>query len=291
MKLEMRRRYFLRCLSGIVVFGGGVQRVESSLAVSTTRRRIRFVFTFINPFGRVLEEQRFWAYLPADIPPTQRLLDVNSTTPFRLLEDKWGHRILFLEFNRVQPFSNKIVTVTADVELQPGASIGRFENRAHWLGPERFVESDHFMIQALAKDLKRNSIEESARGIYDWVRENLHYTGYLEDQRGALSALRERGGDCTEYADLVVALARAVGIPARALGGYVSEWDFSPKPQEYHNWAELYINDAWRIVDAQKEAWLPSLSAYVIFKIQRDNISNPIGEAHRYRVLGEVLVR
>jgi len=275
----------------VVLPAAAVQGREAALLASPVRRRVRFVFTFVNPSGRSLDEQRFWSYLPADIPPVQRLLDVKSTMPCSLLEDQWGHRILALEFDRFQPFARKIVTVTAEVEMTPNVSAGILKDREIWLGPERFVESDHSMIQTLAQELKRSSAEEGARGIYDWVQGNLHYAGYLEEQRGALRALRERRGDCTEYADLVVALARAAGIPARALGGYVSEWDFTPRPLDYHNWAELYINDAWRIVDAQKGNWLPISGAYIVFRIQRDQLSNPIGDAHRYRLSGGILVR
>lgn len=287
----MRRRAFLRCFCGVFLSGVSAQSAKAALPAGALRRRVRFVFTIINPFGRTLEGQRFWAYLPADIPPKQRLVDVQSTIPFGLSEDQWGHRILGLEFDRVPPFAKKVVTVTAEVELQAQRSVGELKNRGVWLGPERFVESDHSSIQRLAHDLEGNSVEESARRIYDWVRNNLNYAGYLEEQRGALRALREKTGDCTEYADLVVALARAAGIPARSLGGYVSEWDFTPNPQDYHNWAELYINGAWHIVDAQKEVWQPISPGYVVFRIQRDKLSNPIGESHRHRISGEVQVR
>ena len=116
------------------------------------------------------------------------------------------------------------------------------------------------------------------------------YAGYLADDLGALSALEHRRGDCTEYADLVVALARANGIPARMVGGYVTDRDCGPRPQDYHNWAELYHEGAWRVVDAQKGICLEQGSQYVAFRIYRDAPINAVGLAHRYRLQGELQV-
>lgn len=279
------RRAFLRCFWVAVLPGVQVQAKAGISSKHAVRRRIRFVFTFVNPSGVALEAQHFWCYLPANLPPAQNLVDIDSSVPFQLLEDEFGHRIFATRFDRIPPFARKVVTLTAMVEMAPEAVASVPGGRSAWLASERFVESDHPLIQELAQKLKGNSSpEDSARAIYEWVRDNVDYAGYIEEQRGALRALQERTGDCTEYADLVVALARSAGIPARSVGGYVSEWDFAPRAQDYHNWAELYINDAWRIVDAQKGNWLPVSGGYITFRIQRDNLKNPVGDAHRYRI-------
>lgn len=265
--------------------------VIAEAASAAWLRRLRFIFTFINPLERGLTEQRFWTYLPANLPPVQRLQNVQASMPFRLHEDRWGHRILELEFGDIQPFGRKTVTVTAEVELNSTGAWQSVPNHTEWLGSERFIESDDPTIRAFAMPLQKNSDLDTARAIYDWVRGNLRYAGYLEEERGALRALQDRWGDCTEYADLVVALARAAGIPARMVGGFVSTQDFIPRPQDYHNWAELYLDGGWRVVDAQKENWLPSGGDYLAFRIHRDKLDNPIGDAHRYRIAGELQVR
>ena len=153
-----------------------------------------------------------------------------------------------------------------------------------WLAAERFIESDDLRIRALASELHRSMKMDTARTIYEWVQSNMTYTGYLAEDLGALQALLHRRGDCTEYADLVVALARANGIPARMIGGYVVDRDLAPRPQDYHNWAEVYLEGAWRLVDAQKGNWLEPVNQYVAYRVYRDAPLNLIGLAHRYRL-------
>jgi transglutaminase-like putative cysteine protease len=114
----------------------------------------------------------------------------------------------------------------------------------------------------------------------------LSYAGYLADDYGALYALTNRRGDCTEYAYLATALARASSIPARMVGGYVTDRDITPRAGDYHNWAELYIDGSWRLLDAQKGNWLQPIDQYVAFRYHRVEMPNPLGTAHRFRIEG-----
>ena len=110
--------------------------------------------------------------------------------------------------------------------------------------------------------------------------------GYAPEDFGALYALRQRRGDCSEYACLVVALCRAAGIPARMVEGYVSDRSFAPKPMDFHDWAEVLVDGQWRVVDAQKGALLEKEALYIAFRYFRDKALNGVGLAHRYRVEG-----
>ncbi|AEB12106.1 transglutaminase domain-containing protein [Marinithermus hydrothermalis] len=61
--------------------------------------------------------------------------------------------------------------------------------------------------------------------------------------RGATHTLRRGAGDAVEYALLLVVLARAAGLPARAVFGALAG------PTRPHAWAEVYLGGAWRAVD------------------------------------------
>ena len=50
-------------------------------------------------------------------------------------------------------------------------------------------------------------------------------------------ALKTKNGDCTEYAELMIALCRAKGIPARIVNGMVVVNATNPR----HNWVEIYL--------------------------------------------------
>lgn len=256
------------------------------------QRRLRFTIGFTNPLAHALERQSFACYLPASLAPGQVLRGVEVSMAHRVQSDAVGHRILALEFDQFPALGKKIVSVSCTVDAQAQAE-NRQEAllaRSAWLQPERFIESDAGEIRALAASLRRQDDLASARAIYDWVKDNLAYAGYVAQDLGARHALLNRRGDCTEYADLVVALARANGIPGRMVGGYVTDRDSAPRPQEYHNWAELYLDGAWRLVDAQKENWLAPHDQYIAFRIYRDTPGNAVGSAHRYRLQGQLQV-
>ena len=74
------------------------------------------------------------------------------------------------------------------------------------------------------------------------------------------------------------------------MGGYVADHDVAPRPQDYHNWAEVYLSGAWRVVDAQKENWLAPSARYIAFRIFRDGATGSLGSAHRYRLQGDLTV-
>ena len=65
------------------------------------------------------------------------------------------------------------------------------------------------------------------------------------DLPDALAVLREKKGDCKAHSVLLVALARAAGLPARPVSGLVETGDGR---FYYHQWAEIYAG-RWLPVD------------------------------------------
>lgn len=81
--------------------------------------------------------------------------------------------------------------------------------------------------------------------LQSWVYSRLEKTG-AKNATNASDVLHNRAGDCTEHTLLLVALARAAGIPAREVGGlaYAGEAGFA-----WHAWAEYHDGNHWRTVD------------------------------------------
>ena len=254
-------------------------------------RLLRFALTVTNPTPATLEQQALWIYMPMRLTSTQALEHLTVSAPHELLGDSMEHSIVKLVFDSVAPLGSKVVSFTAQVRLtlQPTPSV--LPDPRAWLGAQSFIEVDDPAVQACAAQLRKASAMDTAGAIYEWVRSNLQYAGYLADPLGARVALATRRGDCTEYACLAVALARANGIPARVVGGYVAPGSIAPRPQDYHDWAEVYVDGAWRTLDAQKENWYRSPPGYVAFHINTEAALNPIGSAHRFRVDGALQVR
>ena len=85
------------------------------------------------------------------------------------------------------------------------------------------------------------------KGVYDYVIDHMDYVVRGEDDKGALTALELGKGDCTEYADLFVAICRAKNIPARVVTGYTVRTDVETSK---HNWTEVYMKDrGWVPID------------------------------------------
>jgi len=89
---------------------------------------------------------------------------------------------------------------------------------------------------------------EKVNQIHDFVVDHLEYQTFFGKDKGAQYALKERWGDCTEYADLMIALCRYSDIPARRVSGYTVMQDTSQLLAKIfrssgHAWVEVYFND------------------------------------------------
>lgn len=261
-------------------------------------RRLRFDIQCHNPTGNPLAAQPLWAYGPVSRTGHQALAEVSSSWPVTQQTDALGNTVLHWQTPPLPPHGLRTIRLDVAVHMarqpvpqpvEPGA----------WLQAERHTECDDPAIVALAAELRQGhppahpqgDARASVQAIYDWVRTHLNYAGYLPNDLGAAHALRERSGDCTEYAYLVVALCRAMGLPARALGGFVVEQDDAPASVAYHNWAEVHVDGAWRLVDAQKEALFDGGERYVALRLIRDQALSPMGLAHRFVTDGPAQIR
>ncbi|HOK72623.1 MAG TPA: pseudomurein-binding repeat-containing protein [Methanothermobacter sp.] len=103
-------------------------------------------------------------------------------------------------------------------------------------------------IKALAAQLTAGLTSEwdKAKAVFNWVRDNIDYNFYYNTRYGATGTLQYRSANCCDHAHLVVALARAAGLPARYMHGICT---FSSGTYG-HVWAQIYIGGAWYDADA-----------------------------------------
>ncbi len=254
-------------------------------------RQLRFSAVLSNPQGKRLVDQTLWMYLPIKRTSTQDFIAVDTKIPFAMHTDAVGHSIIKIQIGELPPFAQRPFSLTVQTVQFATPRASESGNQNDWLHTERFTEVSDSRVQAQARALKASTPLQTARNIYEWVADSIAYAGFIADDLGAVYALSERKGDCTEYAFLVVALARANQIAARMVGGYVADRDLAPRADEYHNWAELYVEGAWQMVDAQKKNWLSPCADYTAFRFYRGNAINPLGLAHRFAVEGDMQVR
>lgn len=118
-----------------------------------------------------------------------------------------------------------------------------------YVSPSSNCQSDDPSIVALANSITAgaNSPYDAAVRIFNWVRDNIGYQFYYDTQKGAVGTLNSGGGNCVDTTHLLIALERAVGIPARYVHGYCQ---FSSGSWYGHVWANVYIDGQWIVADA-----------------------------------------
>ena len=123
---------------------------------------------------------------------------------------------------------------------------GKVEPDPRYLEDTAEVQSNHKMIQALARELSADSKTkwQLAKSINLWVHLNLKKE--MVDTVTALDALLERRGECQSHTFLFTALARASGIPTRMVYGLVYSKEY--EGFLYHAWPEVYVGE-WRAMD------------------------------------------
>ncbi|MBB5210802.1 transglutaminase-like domain-containing protein [Microbulbifer hydrolyticus] len=118
-----------------------------------------------------------------------------------------------------------------------------------YVKPAKYIESEDDEIVRLAHHIQRSFSDPEAqlRAAFLTPQQMIQYR--RQSTRGALYAVSARQGDCTEYAALFVALARAMGFPARMTSEFLftEHREFS---QPNHHAAEVYLNGRWIPVDA-----------------------------------------
>jgi transglutaminase-like putative cysteine protease len=208
---------------------------------------------------------------------------VDASHPFQFESASPGDQVLSFVFDTLPPLATKVITVTASLALSELPNRTTEDNAEEFLKPAAFIEADHRPIRKLADQLKNQPTTDPAREIYEWITRHVQKASFRKNSAGALAALRQGAGDCTEQAFLFVALCRAAGIPARPVGGYLCDSDSVLSPSGYHNWAEFYHEGRWRIADPFYRVFDNAGGRYVAMRIVRPAGSGPLAGMARFR--------
>ena len=111
------------------------------------------------------------------------------------------------------------------------------------------IQSDHEALRARARQIveEEQDVLQKATRLSKWAYANVRQT-MASNTSSALDVLNNRAGDCTEVTLLFIALARAVGIPAREVGGVMYANEGQPL-FGWHAWAEIHDGHQWVSVD------------------------------------------
>jgi transglutaminase-like putative cysteine protease len=163
-----------------------------------------------------------------------------------------NYESLIYDYSKIMNFylTNKklpnYVSVTPGV-IQSSTTTSTPTSLQPYLQPGTYAQSTNPTIEALSASITKGLTTPYAKAvaIFNWVKNNITYSFYYGTKYGALGTLTSKTANCVDHSDLVVALARAAGIPARYQEGYC---DFSDGWYD-HVWAQLYVNGQWYYAD------------------------------------------
>jgi transglutaminase-like putative cysteine protease len=151
-----------------------------------------------------------------------------------------------------------------EVESNSAVPVEAIEHRPQDLPPEvmvytlpsRYCQSD--LLARMANDEFGGLAPGGERvlAIAAWVRRHVEYRyGTTDAMTSAYDTATERVGVCRDFAHLVIAFCRALGIPARYLSGYA----LGLEPADFHGYVQVYLGGAWHNVDATFSEVRPAL--------------------------------
>ncbi|MGX5681330.1 transglutaminase-like domain-containing protein [Schumannella luteola] len=177
-------------------------------------------------------------------------LDGRSLTATELV-DSHGARLHQL----VSPGGRMIAHYTAEVAGRTDPTPVSDLDLVTYLRPSRYCESDSLTPTARS-EFAGLSGHALLSAVTQWVDDKLSYVpGSSLPTDGAEQTLLARRGVCRDYAHLVIALLRALDVPARMVAVYAP----GLSPMDFHAVAEAYIDGAWWVVDATRLAPRQSL--------------------------------
>ncbi|AEV71561.1 transglutaminase-like enzyme, predicted cysteine protease [Mycolicibacterium rhodesiae NBB3] len=153
--------------------------------------------------------------------------------------------------NRIHRFAAPEGTVTASYQAtilgQADPAPVRDIDLITYSWPSRYAEADKFFGFAATEFEEYVDSTTLLEKVSSWLGTRLNYVpGSSDPIDGAVDTLLAGSGVCRDYAHLVVALLRAVNVPARLVAVYAPGCD----PMDFHAVAEAYVDGAWRVVDA-----------------------------------------
>jgi transglutaminase-like putative cysteine protease len=144
------------------------------------------------------------------------------------------------------PAGALVVDYWADVSGRANAEAVDEADLLGYLRPSRYCESDSLGTTAGAEFAGLEGADLLS-AVSSWVGTRLSYVpGSSRPTDGAVRTLLARQGVCRDYAHLVVALLRAMDLPARLVAVYAPGLE----PMDFHAVAEAHVAGHWHVVDA-----------------------------------------
>lgn len=206
----------------------------------------------------------------ADEPRPAGTVDIEQTlrgflvrSPYRISESARAGTIRYRVRLPGEPWSfpetaeQHVRVDGATTELTICADCGREaaptpDELRRYLAPNDWVQSADRRIVAFAREARGGRVDATMNALVTAVQLRLNGAIDFREYQTATQALASRGGDCTEFAVLLAAAARARRIPARVVAGvsYASHFLGEKHAFSPHMWVQAWDGTRWKSYDA-----------------------------------------
>ncbi len=252
--------------------------------VYPVQRLISYGYTLSNRQATPVKDVVFTTYAPLAKTPGQHRLSLSANYEFKEITDKDGNHLIEFHFDYIPPYSSRIIELKSMLAFAQEPNYSEQPQSPEHLQSQYLIESDNMLIVEKAIAIKASHSATSVENIYRWVNQNMTSVNHLSDNLGATYAIRNQKGDCTEFATLSAALARANNLPSRVLEGYMLSQSGRLNPIAFHNWAEIYADKHWYLVDAQESVFNKNFHHYVAMRIWTHNEAEL--KVKRFKIVG-----
>lgn len=119
-----------------------------------------------------------------------------------------------------------------------------------YLAPSRYCESDRMMEFAMREFGGMRPGYSRVYAIREWVRNHVRFLSRSTNERtSAIDTIVERTGVCRDFSHLMIAICRALSIPARMSSSVDYGADPAMGPPDFHAVVEVFLSGGWYLFD------------------------------------------
>lgn len=232
-----------------------------------TERMVRYSFTLENHSNQALEQTEFKVFAPVSQTPFQKVERIEASLPYQLETGALGNQTLVFSIQKFPPFGQKSISISVWLKLADRPAFDSPLNPDSFLTPT-VPDAAGYLVEAVSQMENASGPLQRLGSANRWVHESLQDVGYVAEDRGAEYALRELKGDCTEFAQALIAIARSEDVPALMVAGFpVQAGNSILQASDYHNWVMANADNQWRVADPHAGIFDNDTDRYIAFRL------------------------
>ncbi|QQS47474.1 MAG: transglutaminase family protein [Acidobacteriota bacterium] len=227
------------------------------------------VFHYTEPIVEAYTEMRLHPLEAAGQRCLRFSLETEPAGEVMMYIDRYGN--IVHHFDTLQSHDKVVVTTSSEVQT-PQVFVSEEMDLSpldlfDYLAPTRYAPEDESIMRMAEREFVRDDPEATALGLMDALYNSLKYEpGATDVKTTALEALNLGRGVCQDFAHLMLAACRGLGIPARYVSGYLyspqtlREREQSgmaiPANAASHAWVDVFVDGrGWLSLDPTHNSW------------------------------------